>query len=460
MKIEKIILGQNGSVHDAEVLVRKVKDMVGSVDLTSELLDSIVALQDMDDYGFFPLLEVTGGMPGEEVSYFNRVPSYYLLAMLIKGNTNGKYDDAIYACLEGCKKSKFYGYGYEEMYEQYTNMAMLLKAGILDYADKDIFEILYTTYAQAKFRLYSNDTLVGFGDIHEQAITLVEAWESVEECVLVPIFVYGTLMKGNRAHSYLENAAYCGNYILENYGMYNLGSFPGIVPLEGEKVVGEVYLVDYETIPEMDMYETEMYKRESVLVYNYSSIVEVEVYVFQWDVSNYSLVQSKWNMKDNEYVWYACYGSNLLEERFRYYIEGGYFPVNGRTYSGCSNTKLWKETELVNVKGELYFAKRSPSWNKQGVAFFDPKGDKRVFMKLYKITFGQLKEVMEQEGGWYSHMDCVGLNEDGLPIYTLTSKERFDDIAPCKEYLQVIEQGLLECGLDNEEVMDYLEMNS
>ena len=28
-------------------------------------------------------------------------------------------------------------------------------------------------------------------------------------------------------------------------------------------------------------------------------------------------------MRENDKVWYACYGSNLSAERFSYYIEGG-----------------------------------------------------------------------------------------------------------------------------------------
>ena len=38
-------------------------------------------------------------------------------------------------------------------------------------------------------------------------------------------------------------------------------------------------------------------------------------------------------------VWYACYGSNLLKERFLCYIRGGR-PIGAqRTFYGCKNKK-------------------------------------------------------------------------------------------------------------------------
>ncbi len=46
-------------------------------------------------------------------------------------------------------------------------------------------------------------------------------------------------------------------------------------------------------------------------------------------------------MKD--YVWYACYGSNLLYERFKCYILGGTFNGNGRYHDGCQDKTLPKD---------------------------------------------------------------------------------------------------------------------
>ncbi|MBL0236650.1 MAG: hypothetical protein IPQ02_08595 [Saprospiraceae bacterium] len=36
-----------------------------------------------------------------------------------------------------------------------------------------------------------------------------------------------------------------------------------------------------------------------------------------------------------DYIWYASYGSNLLEERFQCYIKGGMPKGSTKTYLGC-----------------------------------------------------------------------------------------------------------------------------
>lgn len=43
-------------------------------------------------------------------------------------------------------------------------------------------------------------------------------------------------------------------------------------------------------------------------------------------------------MKDNDKVWYACYGSNLCADRFKYYILGGECPYNGTLKVNCHNS--------------------------------------------------------------------------------------------------------------------------
>ena len=40
---------------------------------------------------------------------------------------------------------------------------------------------------------------------------------------------------------------------------------------------------------------------------------------------------------NKKYVWYACYGSNLLRERFMLYIQGGFCRFNNREYTPCND---------------------------------------------------------------------------------------------------------------------------
>ncbi len=58
-------------------------------------------------------------------------------------------------------------------------------------------------------------------------------------------------MRGQKAHHYLENAFFEGEYVLNGYYMYDLGSFLGIKEASNGVVYGE------DMLPRMDRYEGE-----------------------------------------------------------------------------------------------------------------------------------------------------------------------------------------------------------
>ncbi|WP_418360254.1 hypothetical protein [Sphingobacterium detergens] len=70
----------------------------------------------------------------------------------------------------------------------------------------------------------------------------------------------------------------------------------------------------------------------------------------------------------NEKVWYACYSSNLLQERFLCYIKGGQPAGANTSYNGCDDKKLPIDSERMYIPTELYFANVSKNWN-GGIAF-------------------------------------------------------------------------------------------
>ena len=111
------------------------------------------------------------------------------------------------------------------------------------------------------------------------------------------VFVYGTLMRGEKAARMLSEGSYKGEYILNDYAMYDLGPFPGIKQKPGEKVVGEVFEVPDSVIPRLDSYEGEgdLYKRTSVSVENENTrLVEVFVYVYMGNCQG-EVVRTRWN---------------------------------------------------------------------------------------------------------------------------------------------------------------------
>ena len=111
-----------------------------------------------------------------------------------------------------------------------------------------------------------------------------------------PVFVYGTLMRFQRANHMLQTGVYVGEGVLPDYAMYHLGRYPGIKPCPGEQVQGELYRVDNATLRQMDDYEENgsLYHRTPVVLMVDGQAVEAEAYVYARDVSGKPLLRRRW----------------------------------------------------------------------------------------------------------------------------------------------------------------------
>ena len=110
------------------------------------------------------------------------------------------------------------------------------------------------------------------------------------------VFVYGTLMRGQRAHHFLEGSPLLGTWLLRNYAMYNLGRYPGIVEKDGHSVIGEVYEVSRALLERMDEYEEEgsLYHRRTVTVTKDGAELDVQAYIYARTVDSDTLMQGRW----------------------------------------------------------------------------------------------------------------------------------------------------------------------
>jgi gamma-glutamylcyclotransferase (GGCT)/AIG2-like uncharacterized protein YtfP len=117
-----------------------------------------------------------------------------------------------------------------------------------------------------------------------------------------PVFVCGTLMRGQRANHLMSGSDFAGCFCLKDYAMYHLGSYPGIVPCAGESVMGELYFVSEEMIAQMDRYEREgdLYLRRSVTLTAGENTHTAEVYVYNRDVSGFEKMRKAWNASDED----------------------------------------------------------------------------------------------------------------------------------------------------------------
>lgn len=170
------------------------------------------------------------------------------------------------------------------------------------------------------------------------------------------------------------------------------------------------------------------------------------------------------------FIYYFVYGSNLLLDRFSYYIKGGIYPETGKDYEGCNdkdyhfdpNTPIKHITKRLN----LYFGNNSNPWDDMGVAFVEEAQaeEGRVIGRLYGVTEEQFHKIQEQEGNskkWYGKIikdDVLGFY-NGIPIWTITQDSAYKDLSkPSKRYLDIIKKGLKESGYSETKTDDYLNL--
>ena len=186
---------------------------------------------------------------------------------------------------------------------------------------------------------------------------------------------------------------------------------------------------------------------------------------------------------EKKHIWYASYGSNLLEERFLCYILGGQ-PKGAKSINpGCSDKSLPLKSKKVLINSELYFAKESKTWSKGGVAFIKTQFDKsqRTYGRMYLISEEQFVEVVKQEidiqeklvidfksiaergsmvvkeNSWYGNIIFLGMDGE-FPVFTFTFQVNAQKInKPGPEYLKTIINGLKEAyDFKDDDISDYL----
>lgn len=162
---------------------------------------------------------------------------------------------------------------------------------------------------------------------------------------------------------------------------------------------------------------------------------------------------------EDEYVWYACYGSNINIDRLMIYLNGDKNGEFGHV-EGCSDKTKPLESKPYIFDCPIYFAKHSNRWN-GGVAFLDYENTGSSYGKIYKLRMNQFKDILKQEQGTksYDAIIYVGDYED-LPIFTFTASYKRTDLEhPSKEYCDVIKKGILDIytNLTVEDVEKYFE---
>ena len=179
-------------------------------------------------------------------------------------------------------------------------------------------------------------------------------------------------------------------------------------------------------------------------------------------------------------VWYAAYGSNLLEARFLAYLRGGPVPGSRRNQYGARDATDPVDSKPYRMDRTMLFGQDAPTWG-GGVCFVDPHrvvpGD--TLGRAWLLTLEQVSDVWAQENGgtigpdidietliaegsadlgsgWYRRLEYLGQFE-GRPIVTITCEELPEPNAAGAPYLDVVGRGLIETwGLSPSEAAVYL----
>ena len=191
----------------------------------------------------------------------------------------------------------------------------------------------------------------------------------------------------------------------------------------------------------------------------------------------------------NEMVWYVCYGSNLLEERFLCYVRGGVIPGNTLSERGAKDTTPPVKSEKCMIDHELFFSTPVKKWFGSGVAYIDPQKTEELqtvtLGRRYLITLEQFLDVVRQEnslledcelpidfdklkaagsqvvlpGSYYGRLLYLG-DAENFPMYSFTcipDMEKMEKAPLFGPYYDVIAAGLQETfGMNEVEVTKYL----
>ena len=170
-------------------------------------------------------------------------------------------------------------------------------------------------------------------------------------------------------------------------------------------------------------------------------------------------------------VYYACYGSNLLLERFMCYIRGGRIKGSSKYNIGCRDNTPPIEDKPYIMKRKLYFAGEFKQWGNGSCTFVgtDEEYIQPTISRMYKITKEQFLDIVYQENSipyseeliidWdklYKEKELVLFPKSpygrlmllefimGYPVLTFTWVEPIKCNYPSKEYMEVINKGLRE----------------
>ena len=428
-----------------------------------ENLNTILDFQDDDDsFKIFSTYEI----PSDARVMYCHKPTYICSSILMKAYLTGdstlreKIEEPLTQGLERCCMRGLRGHGYEALLEQIGALNIFMKGGLREFIDlypelnSRFTEMILNIMVEFDAREEQEAFRGPWGDDYKEDILKINEYFATRK-----VFVYGTLMKGEPNHRFLEDSKFLGVTALEGYEMYNVRWYPAIVP--GESTIpGELYEVPEMDIKYLDGLEGEgsLYIRKCKETTDKSLAY---IYEYAQDTSDLEKIDS-WK----DYVWYVAYGSNMLFESFKRYIKGGSSEYGGSPKTACRDTTLPIEERAIDIQYDMYFGNESTSWNGSGVSFLDTSKKGHALGVAYLITREQFDHVAAQEnngrfpgnGEWYNCKKSLG-KMDGYEMLTVTNDGLCKLNKPSEEYLIPLKLGIKKnwSEMSEEDINDYLD---
>lgn len=474
---------------DLVKLISQKVDKEGTISCVEKLIQEAKPLDKNPEMVFWGFAEPESMPSDSRVAYFY-TPSYIAVSILafikLYGPEEAKnlkgFNDTLRRGLMGATGRSFSGAGRNGLsgmikcFDLFVNAKMHLFIDAYPEICPTFTSLFFKTKSYFKELASKDNEKNSYGEDYKEEIkSILEKMDDMENEAV--IFVYGTLLKGNRNYDFfLKQSKYLGEAVLSGYGLYNLGTYPGIKKKANGFVRGEIYCINAETFKRINQLEDEgnLYSLEEVTVKidgKKMEYVGAYTYLHQVDEKNYVYPNEQpWKSEGKEkdhLVWYVAYGSNMLYERFMCYINGGSFRGNGRSHKPCENTSLPRERKAHELLHNMYYANESGSWDNGGVSFLDVSNHGHAYGVAYLITEEQLNHIWREENGgfipgknsnWYNNKAQIGIIE-GIPAKTITNLRVLTENKSSRKYKQVLMEGLRENypSLDEELIREYVD---
>lgn len=450
-EVERLFEKQVKGKEDIRTIIKFIKDLI----------------ENQDEDGYWRLI-LSDDMPYDAIVEYWKYPTILFTSILINFKLNHQekcssidgFEKTFIKALNIVEKGKLSGHGFDAFSFMIKSLKILVKAGVMDFIKRyptmnsEFTNLIKHIKFDIESFLSNKKTIFDYNE--DFKLRMEEIIDIMNVNNKVYLFVYGTLMRGNRqGQIYLNDGEFKGECTLNGFTLYDLGHYPGIVKDEDGKVKGELYAIPESKLAEVDIYEAEgtLYRREMVKVYS-NTYEPIEAYVYVYNQSITGMEKVEYNSqpwykvksgKNEEYIWYACYGSNVNKERFMKYIRE------------CGNNTPPVDEKQFMMNHPIYFSSKAKSWSDKGVAFLDISKEGLAYGRIYLITKDQFVDVKYQEGSKYNQVVDLG-SVDGISVKTFTHSPRYmEDNTPSKEYVDIIKDGIKEtyCNLSEIDIDVY-----